>query len=546
MQVSVDETGSLTRKMTIAVPSAEFEGRIADRLKDTATRVSLPGFRRGKVPLREVERRYGDAVRSKVATEVVQSSLEDAIRDRQIPLVGSPTVEVANAEPGADLEFTATFEVLPDIDLVDLTTLRVRKPVAEIGESDIDDMVESLRKQRTEWNGVERPVAVDDRVVVDYSFQRGGEVQGEPNVDFTFVVGASQAPAQLDAAVVGMSPGESRAFPISNQRDSAETSSQGEMIGEVVVKSVAAPSLPALDEAFFASFAATAATGDAPASEDGATADARPAADDSGTPDPDGTPEGGEQSDDDGPGDEAGAAPTAGDEGLAAARARFRADVRERMNAELETATRTETRRQVMVSLASAHGFELPRVLVEEELEQERQRMAEIMGVAVELAQLGEPIRRRVEDRIRTRLIVREIVQREGLQADDTRIRARIEDIASAYERPDDVRNWIYGDETQLQRVELGVLEDELVEHVLSQVEVEPVAASYKDVVTGNSIPADQAPLTADADIAEPPKAPAEPGGDVADREEDASEPEQPGAEKPRKGRLRRWLTGRH
>ena len=96
---------------------------------------------------------------------------------------------VVSFEPGADLEFTATFEVLPDIDLVDLTTLRVRKPVAEVGESDIDDMVESLRKQRTVWTVVERPVAVEDRVVVDYTIKVDGEVQGEPNTDYTFVVG---------------------------------------------------------------------------------------------------------------------------------------------------------------------------------------------------------------------------------------------------------------------------------------------------------------------------------------------------------------------
>ena len=535
MQVSVETTGSLTRKMTIAVASAEFEAQIANRLKSTAAKVSIPGFRRGKVPLREVERRFGTTVRNEVASEVVQSSLEDAVRQEEIPMVGTPSVEVVNVDAGADLTFTATFEVLPDIDLVDLTTLKVRKPVAEIGESDIDDMVESLRKQRTVWNAVERPAAVEDRVVVDYTIKVNGEIQGEPDTDFTFVVGGSLAPAELDAAVVGMSAGESRAFPITIQRDSTETSHNAEGIGEVALKSVEAPSLPELDEAFFEAFGVS---DEAAPSDDGATADDRASSDDGPTGDIPATSVGSAQTDSE---PEDTGEPSAGDqEGPTAAMQRFRVNVRERMNAELEAATRNETRRQVMVSLASAHGFELPRVLVEQELEQERQRLAQFMGMPVELADLGEPIRRRAEDRVRTRLVVREIVQREGLVAEDARIRARIDEIAAAYEQPDDVRNWIFGDEDQLQRVELGVLEDQLVEHVLSHAGVEPVPASYKDVVTGHSIPepAVQAPLAGPADSKSASET--QEGDEIGTREGPGDQ-----SKRTARGRLRRWLTGR-
>ena len=161
--------------MTVTVPSADFEGRLADRLKSTASKVSLPGFRRGKVPLKEVERRFGDSLRREVASEVVQASFEDAVRERELAMVGTPSVELLNVDPGADIKFTATFEVLPEIELVDLATLKVMKPVAEIGESDVDDMVESLRKQRVEWNSVERPAADEDRVVVDYAVRIDGE-----------------------------------------------------------------------------------------------------------------------------------------------------------------------------------------------------------------------------------------------------------------------------------------------------------------------------------------------------------------------------------
>ena len=526
MQVSVEATGSLTRKMTVAVPSAEFEGRLADRVKSTAKKVSLPGFRRGKVPLGEVERRFGASLRNEVASELVQSSLEDAVRQEGIPLVGAPSVELVNVDPGADLEFTATFEVLPEVDVVDLSTLRVRKPVAEISETDIDEMVESLRKQRTEWSPVERPVAVDDRVVVDYSISVDGEVQGEPQVDLTFVVGSSQVLPELDHAVVGMSVGETTAFPISTKPDGHEggTSAEVETIGEVALKSVEAPSLPELDAEFFEAFGVV---GEAGLPDDAASSDVAAAGE-------------GDDEDDEAAGEADHIAPV----GAKGPLEKFRSSVRERMEAELEVAVRNETRRQVMACLARAHGFELPRVLVEEELEQERQRMAQVIGVPIEHSHLGDIVHRRVRERVRIRLVVREIVQREGLQADDERIRARIEEIVGPYEQPDDVRNWIYGDEEQLQRVELGVLEDQLVEHILSLATVESVPASYRDVMTGNSIP--------DLPLEEPISTDVDPEGSPFQRSDgdegrEASSPDAPAGEreaKPRKGRLRRWFGG--
>ena len=518
MQVSIETTGSLTRKMTIAIPSAEFEDRIAERVRSTAKKVSLPGFRRGRVPLGEVQRRFGASLRNEVASELVQSGLENAVRQEDIPLIGTPSVELVNLDPGTDLEFTATFEVLPEVDLVDLSTLRVRKPDAEINDTDIDEMVESLRKQRTEWNPAERPVAVDDRVVVDYSVKVDGEVQGEPQADFTFVVGGSQVLAELDNAVVGMSVGETRVFPITIQRDGRQISGEEGAIGKVALKSVEAPFLPELDAEFFEAFGVVDEAG--PTDDDSPFADVAPS----------------------GESDEASEGATLALEGndippdeADGSLRKFRANVRERMEAELEVAVRNETRRQVMASLAGAHRFELPRVLVDEELEQERQRAAQLMGVPLEHSNPGDLVEQRVRDRVRTRLVVREIVQREGLEADDERIRTRIEEIAAPYEHPDEVRNWIYGDEDQLQRVELGVLEDQLVEHILSLASVESVPASYKDVVTGHSIPE----LPSEVD---PGRSPFE--RDAEDGTEASADAIGGGEAKKPKGRLRRWFGG--
>ena len=514
MHVSVETTSGLNRKMTITVPSADFEGRLADRLKSTASKVSLPGFRRGKVPLKEVERRFGPSLRREVASEVVQSSFEDAVRERELAMVGVPSVELLNVEPGDDIKFTATFEVLPEIELADLSTLKVRKPVAEIGESDIDDMVESLRKQRVEWDPVDRPVADEDRVVVDYAVKIDGEVaEGGERKDLTFVVGAGEVANELNAAVVGMSVGETRAFPISVHRHHEGGHEDVDGVGEVVMNRVEAPSIPELDEAFFAALG----VGD----EDDAAADSDGDEDDAAA---------------DSDGDEDDAAPDSdGDEGEAIplGLSRFRDSVRERMAADLEVAARNETKRQVMAVLARAHVFQIPRALLDEELEQEQERAARYMGVPANEVNLPEPIAKQVEDRVRTRLVVREIVNAESLTPDDERVRARIDELVAAYEKPEDVRNWIYADEDQLQRIELGVLEDQLVDHVLAQAAVEDVSASYKDVVTGRSIPlpAEEDPPTAVADHDHA----HETGGHA------------PAAKKPRGlgGRLRRLIGGK-
>lgn len=482
--------------MTVTVPSADFEGRVADRLKSTASRVSLPGFRRGKVPLKEVERRFGASLRREVASEVVQASFEDAVRERELAMVGMPSVELLNVEAGDDIKFTATFEVLPEIELVDLATLKVRKPAAEIEESDIDDMVESLRKQRVEWNPVDRPVADEDRVVVDYVVRIDGE-EGEAgeHKDLAFVVGAGEVADELNTAVVGMSVGETRAFPINvHRRRDGEYEDVGG-IGEAVLKQVEAPSLPDLDEAFFASLG-VGDDNDAPTDSDDAGEEGAP-----------------------------------GGEGLPDGLARFRDSVRERMSADLDVATRNETKRQVMAVLARAHAFQVPRALLDEELEQERERASRYMGVPREEVELPEPIVRRLEDRVRTRLVVREIVNAESLTPDDDRVRARIDEMVGAYEKPDDVRNWIYGDEEQLQRIELGVLEDQLVDHVLARATVEEVPASYQDVVTGRAIPE---PVEEDPPTARPDH----------DHARDSGE-EAPAARKSLGGRLRRLIGGR-
>ena len=175
MRVSIETTSGLERKVTVAVPSESFEEQIEKRLRSTAREAQLPGFRRGKVPVKEIRRRFGTSLRQEVAVELVESSYNDMVNQENLNPAGQPAIELVNIEADADLEFVATVEVLPEVELADFHTLRIGQPEAAIAASDVDAMVQNLREQRVAWTAVERPAAAQDRVRVDYTVQVDGK-----------------------------------------------------------------------------------------------------------------------------------------------------------------------------------------------------------------------------------------------------------------------------------------------------------------------------------------------------------------------------------
>ena len=212
MRVSIETAQGLTRKMTIAVPSATFEGQLAEHVKKTASQVKLPGFRPGKVPINEVRRRFGPRLRQEVASDLLQTSLQTAVQEQDLALASRADVEITKLEAGADFEFTATFEVLPEFEIADLHELRIRQPVAEVSDADVDAMVQTLREQRVNWHAVDREAREGDRLTVDYSLTVEGEVvtEGEGR---SLIVGNAGLLPELDQAVRGMTAGDMRVFP---------------------------------------------------------------------------------------------------------------------------------------------------------------------------------------------------------------------------------------------------------------------------------------------------------------------------------------------
>lgn len=460
MQISIETTSGLERRLTISVPSETFEAQITERLGDARGRVRLPGFRPGKVPMKEVRRRYGPAVRAEVASELMQSSFFEAVQQEDLTPAGQPSLEVVKMDPGLDFEFTATFEVFPVVELADLGKAVLRRPAAEITEADVDAMVDQLRDQRKAWEPVERPAQDGDQVTLDFEGRLDGEVfDGGSAEDATFVLGAGQMIEDFDKGVRGMSAGEDGEFQAAFPEDYRAEHLKGKTVTFAVkIKKVAESQLPELDEDFFKSF---------------------------------GVEEGGLEA--------------------------FRDDVRKNMQRELDGAVSNQLKSQVMDQLAALHDIPLPNAMVAREIDTLRRQMLQqfqmygAQGAQPDLP--GELFREQAERRVKVGLVVNEIVSSKELQADAERVRERIETLAEGYAEPQQVINWYYSNQEQLQQIEMAVLEDQVVDYVADQASVETVPSNYRDVISGKA-------LEPEADEEENASAAAPAGQATADAEE--------------------------
>ena len=517
MRVSVETTGGLERKATIAVPSAKFEADVAVRLKKAAGDLKLPGFRPGRVPMKEVQRRLGPSARNQAATEMAIASFSEAMREQPFTLATQAQIEIVNLNPGADLEYTATFEVLPEVPLAPLDSLEVRRPRTTIEEADIDFTIEEIRRQRREWLPVERPAQEGDRVVLDVVWKRGEDVRQEQE-ELTFVLDEQMRLPQWKEALIGCAANATGRLPstLTVTSGAGETGETGEMgeTGETKEPDAAAT--------------------DAPLPLDGAPPPATVVAGLEAEPD---TAEAIDENEDAAPGADGDAvgdataqeAPTenaleeppaadapseaelvaeftlrsveaprlpaiddalfdwfeiaAGDDRLA----KFRAEVRERMDVELQTATRRAVAREVLAVLVDAHDFELPPTLLRAETATEMERLVQLFRqVPVPLIEQTEKMAAR---RLRARLVVREIVSRQSLTADDQRVARRVDEIASAYEDTAEVRRALYRDEDRMREIATAVLEEQAIEHVMSQAQVAAVDMPYRDLVANQELP---------------------------------------------------------
>jgi len=437
MQISIETTSGLERRLTISVPSETFEEQITDRLGQAAGQVRLPGFRPGKVPMREVRRRFGPAVRAEVAGELMQSSFVEAVQQESLSPAGSPSLEVVKMDPGIDFEFTATFEVFPVVQLVDLGKVAVKRPEAEITDQDLAEMIERLREQRKEWAKVERGAQEGDKVTLDFVGKIDDEAfDGGSGEDASFEVGAGQMIEDFDQGVRGLAEGDTGEFAATFPDDYGSEDLQGKTATfSVTIKAVEEPTVPELDDEFFKTF---------------------------------GVEEGGLEA--------------------------FHQDVRANMQRELDAAVANQVKSQVMDELHRLHSVQLPQAMVSQEIQNQKQQMLQQFqmygqgGQAPDIDLPDDLFTDQAEKRVSVGLIVNEIVTSGELKADEDRVKARVEELAAGYADPAQVVSYYYSNPEQLQQIEMAVLEDQVVDHILEQAAVEVVTTTYQDALTGAAI----------------------------------------------------------
>ncbi len=426
MQVTLETAEGLLRRLSVQVPAAQVDEAVEQRLKDLARRVRMDGFRPGKAPLPVVRQRYGEQARDEVVGDLIQRTYVNAVTEQKLRPAGGPRITEVDMIAGEGLRYVAEIEVYPEITLADLSAIAIERPKAEIGEADVDAMIENLRKQRVTYNTVERAAAEGDRVIVDFK----GSIDGEPfdggsAQDMPVELGKGMLLKDFEAPIVGMKAGESKTIEVTFPEDyHAEHLAGKKASFDVTVKSVAEPVLPEIDDAFCAAF---------------------------------GVKEGGAEA--------------------------LRLEVRKNMERELAQSIKRRVKQQVMDGLLAANEVPLPKALVEEEAQRVRQQFSQQMrGAKADQLPL-DIFKPEAERRVKLGLLVAELVKSEGLKVDAVRVDALLDDIAASYEDPAEVKVYYKSHPELMQNLEALAVEDLVVEHVLAKAKVTDKPMSFDEVV---------------------------------------------------------------
>ncbi len=426
MQMTLETLGQLERRLHVAVPKAQIEGEIQKRLAQLAKTAKIPGFRPGKVPLKMVAQQYGPQVRSDVISDTVQASLNDAIRTQNLRVAGYPRIEPKQEVAEDQFEFSAVFEVYPEIKVGDLSTVTITRPVVEVTPVEVDHTIDILRQQRVRYEPVTRPMRKGDRAIVDFTGTiDGAEFGGGQAREFPIVLGEGKMLPAFEVALEGMEPSQTKHFTLTFPADYHGKDVAGKNAEfTLTVKSLGEPQLPAVDADFAHNFGIASGSLD-----------------------------------------------------------ELRSEIASNLAVELQRKVEGVLKDQVMKALQSRCELVVPKSLVELEAASLRDRaVAELRSRGVETEKLEltpEVFRERAAERVAFSLIVNEIVRQHQLQARPEQIRALVEEAAQSFEQPEAVIRWHYEQPERLNEYEVRAVERNVIDWVLQRARVEDQPTAF-------------------------------------------------------------------
>ena len=435
MAANVENLGTLERRVSMRVAVQDIEKQVDQRLKQLARNVKMPGFRPGKVPMKLVAQTYGPQVRNEVLGDAVQKSFTDAVKEANLRVAGYPKIE-PKTEKAADgaLEFSATFEVYPDVKLGDLSSAAVEQPKVNVDDAAVGKTLEVLRKQRTRLVPAQRPARDGDRVTVDFQGTiDGAPFEGGKAENFVLSLGEGRMLPEFEAAARGMSPGESKSFSLKFPADYHGKEVAGkEAQFEIAVKKLEEPQLPEIDGEFAKSLGVADGNVD-----------------------------------------------------------KMRSEVRANVQREVKKRVDARVKNQVMDALLAAAPIELPKSLVEMEAQSLVQRASQDLqarGVKPEQINLSpQQFSDTAKRRVALGLIIAELARAENLQPKPAEVRALVEQEAQSYESPAEVVKWFYMQPQRLSEMEAMALEANVVKWVLSKAKVQEKEIGFDELMGAGS-----------------------------------------------------------
>ncbi|WP_417659666.1 trigger factor [Pseudidiomarina sp.] len=428
MQVSVETTQGLERRATITVPADVIENEVKRLLKDEYRNRRINGFRKGKVPPNVLQKLYGKEARARAASNLMQSKYFEAMMQEKINPVGMPAIEPKVNEEGKDLEFVATFEVYPEVKVAALDKLNVEKPDVEVTDKDVDNMLDTLRKQHATWKEIKRKSKKGERITIDFTGSIDGEeFEGGKATDFALELGEGRMIPGFEDEIIGMKAGEEKTIKVTFPDDyHAENLKGKEAQFVVVAKKVEERELPELSDEFVTQF---------------------------------GIQEGGVEA--------------------------LKAEVRKNMQRELKNAVQSKVKEQVLKGLVENNDVNLPKAMIDQEVDVlRRQAMQRFGGNQAQMPQLpADLFEEQAKERVKVGLLLGEVIRGNELKVDEKKVDEIIENNASAYEDPAEVIAYYKGNEEMMQQIRNVALEEQAIEFILENAKVKAKKTSFDELM---------------------------------------------------------------